>query len=442
MHRTGSALVLSLVLLAAPAGPGASAAPERGQRCAGLVPTVVGTPGPDELTGTDGPDVVLALGGDDFVETGRGHDVVCAGDGFDHVRTGRGRDRVLGGPGDDMVGLGPGLDLALGQGGIDSLFGGAGDDELRGGRGTSFVVEALVGGAGDDLLRGGPGLDTAQYFDSPRGVRIDLRRGRSTGRGTDTLIGIEGAVGSNHDDVIIGDPGGNGLFGQEGDDLIRGEGSGTVADGTADFLSGDSGDDDLRGGQGEDLALFASIPTAVDVDLGAGTATGQGSDTLTGIEGVQGSLLADTLTGGPADDLLVGSAGDDVLDGGGGSDTAVYADVVGPVDVDLRAGTAAGRGADDDSLTGIENLWGTRGDDVLRGDDADNRIAAGAGDDLLVGYAGVDLLDGGPGKDRCDDDPAELESCEGAPRTTAPPVGPTASWLRWSPSGDDISALG
>lgn len=420
--RSHSRLVLALptalaalALSGIPAAPVAAVQPNdaaRAVKCAGLPATILGTSGSDELTGTDGRDVVVALAGDDFIETGPGRDVVCAGDDFDHVRTGGGRDLVLGGAGDDYADLGAGRDVAHGQGGVDALFGKAGEDDLRGGAGKGITTEALIGGAGDDSLHGGPGLDTAQYFDAPQGVRVDLRTGRARGHGSDVLIGIEGAVGSNHDDVLIGEEGSNGLFGQAGDDVLRGGGSGTLADGTIDVLSGDEGDDQLDGGGGEDLIVFGRIPLPVSVDLGTGSAIGQGTDELIDIELVQGSRLADTLAGGPTGDVLVGNLGDDKIDGAGGVDTALFADVVGPVDIDLKAGTVVGEASGNDSLTDVENLVGTRQDDTLRGDDGENHLDGGAGDDLLVGLEGVDLLDGNVGVDECRDLPAELVNCE------------------------------
>ena len=386
------------------------------RRCAGLVPTIVGTSKADDLKGTDGRDVVLALDGDDTIDTGRGRDVVCAGDGFDFVKTGPGRDLVRGGPGDDNVLAGRGKDVVRGLAGIDSLFGGPGDDVLRGGAGSGLGIEGLIGGPGDDRLIGGPGLDSAQYFDARHGVRVNLRHGIATGRGRDTLRGIEGVVGSNHDDVLIGDAGGNGLFGQAGDDVIRAGDSGRLDRGTSDVLAGDDGDDTLIGGPGEDLVIFGRIPVGVTVDLGAGTASGQGVDSLLGVEGAEGSVENDTLTGGPGRDLLAGNLGEDVLDGSGGRDTAIYSDLRGPVEVDLRAGTASDDQKVQDQLTDIENLWGTGAGDVLRGDGGVNHLFGRAGDDLLAGRGGADRLDGGQGVDTCQDPTAVRLSCESGRR--------------------------
>ena len=101
------------------------------ERCHGLVPTVRGTPGDDELAGTDGVDVVMGLGGDDVLRGGNGDDVLCGG---------AGADAVAGDDGDDV------------------LLGGLGDDALDGGHGD----DALVGGPGQDALEQGRGSGTRQ----------------------------------------------------------------------------------------------------------------------------------------------------------------------------------------------------------------------------------------------------------------------------------------
>ena len=79
--------------------------------------------------------------------------------------------------------------------------------------------------------------------------------------------------------------------------------------------------------------------------------------------------------------------------------------------VDLLAGTATGGDAQGDTLTGIENLSGSNGDDTLTGDAGDNRLVGrqgadhlygGAGDDVLAGGGGGDANDGGAGVDTVD----------------------------------------
>ncbi len=103
--------------------------------CAGLVPTVVGTDGDDELLGSAFDDVFLTLGGSDVVSGLRGNDVVCGGNGADSLRGGPGNDMLLGGSGADRLRGKAGRDRLLGHAGRDILVGGKGKDSLRGGKG-------------------------------------------------------------------------------------------------------------------------------------------------------------------------------------------------------------------------------------------------------------------------------------------------------------------
>ncbi len=74
---------------------GASAAEQ--PTCDGLVATIVGTEGNDEIIGTDGDDVIVGLDGRDTIDAGAGNDVVCGDDGGDELRGGPGSDRLFGG---------------------------------------------------------------------------------------------------------------------------------------------------------------------------------------------------------------------------------------------------------------------------------------------------------------------------------------------------------
>ncbi len=96
--------------------------------------------------------------------------------------------------------------------------------------------------------------------------------------------------------------------------------------------------------------------------------------------------------GGKDDDLIVGATGDDLIDGGWGSDTLSYANARNRVTVDLSRTTAQDTGAGRDTISGIENLTGSRFDDTLRGDAGNNIINGGGGNDWLSGGAGRDTL--------------------------------------------------
>ena len=232
------------------------------------------------------------------------------------------------------------------------------------------VIENATGGSGNDLLisnsvnnilNGNGGFDTVSYDRAASGVTVDLAADLATGGGgTDTLLSIEGAVGSKFNDTLTGD-----------------------AD--ANTLDGYLGDDQLNGGDGSDTASYQSATAGVTVNLGVAGAQntgGAGIDTLVSLENLFGSAFADSLTGDDNANVLTGAGGNDALNGGGGADTADYAGAGGAVTVNLFAGTAAG-GAGSDTLSSIENVVGGIFNDTIIASNGDNVINGGAGTDLV-----------------------------------------------------------
>ncbi len=283
-----------------------------------------------------------------------------------------------------------GNDTVEGGSGDDALTGGDGDDTLRGGGGG----DTLNGGPGNDALDGEAGTDTVSYSGTtPPGVSVDLSvtAAQDTGAGSDTISKVENVVGSSGHDTLRGSSGANVLLGGSGNDVLEGrEGDDQViGEEGNDVLAGGAGDDRLDGGDGVDTASFVSSGSGVNVDLAAGTASGEGSDTLSAIENARGSDQGDTLVGDVGGNVLTGRGGDDGVTGGGGEDA-------------LRGGP------------GADQVHGGPGDDALRGGTGDDALRGGDGDDFLGGGGGDDLLAGGPGRDTCRGGPgADTErSCE------------------------------
>ena len=260
----------------------------------------------------------------------------------------------------------------------DTLTGGAGNDVL-GTMNQSYssdpdasnfdasIVTILDGGEGDDTfvagdaredIRGGAGIDVLTYEASgaargTEGVIVDLGAPVMSGgfADGDLVSGIENLIGSYHDDSLSGDEGRNLILGWYGDDTIAGEGG-------ADALYGGAGDDVLMGGDGDDF-----------------------------------------LHGGLGADELIGGAGRDVVsyalyqeDPKGGADRLTGA--TGGIRADLMNPTVG-----EDTLTGIEDIVGSVGDDTLAGDDLGNVIVGNEGHDTILGRGGTDILSGGLGDD-------------------------------------------
>ena len=125
------------------------------------------------------------------------------------------------------------------------------------------------------------------------------------GGGADRLTGGAGA------DYLIGGAGADQLYGMGGDDV----------------LEGGAGADLLDGGTGYNIASYLNSSAGVTIDLSAASPVGHGGDaegdTFVAIQGLQGSKLADTLTGGSANVVLDGSLGNDTLTGGSGNDILI-----------------------------------------------------------------------------------------------------------------------
>jgi hypothetical protein len=222
-RRTGPtwAVLVALVLAGSLLTGGAA---EAALPCFGRVATIVGTRGDDLLVGTTGDDVIVGLRGFDRIRGRGGDDRICGGGDSDVLRGGAGDDAIEGNGGSDSAHGGPGADrILLGAGAVEALFGGPGDDRLFGGPGS---FDGLIGGGGDDLLHGGPGQDLAEFFGAPNGVTADLETGTATGQGDDDLLAVEGLVGSNFDDVLLGDGISNLISAQEGDDVVDAGGQG------------------------------------------------------------------------------------------------------------------------------------------------------------------------------------------------------------------------
>jgi Ca2+-binding RTX toxin-like protein len=129
----------------------------------------------------------------------------------------------------------------------------------------------------------------------------------------------------------------------------------------------------------------------------------------------------DTVQAGDGADTVDGGAGADVLDGGAGIDQLGFVNASAAVTVDL----GADEDSDGDTLSGFEDILGSRFRDDLTGDGGPNTIEGGQGADTIAGLDGDDTLagdflgvelhardsaDGGAGTDACD---AERETnCE------------------------------
>ena len=206
----------------------------------------------------------------------------------------------------------------------------------------------ISGTAGRDRIRGTPGSDVVAALDGS-----DRVRGRG---GADRICGGGGA------DLITGESGQDRIAGAGGNDILEG-GAGRDrlnAGGGFDFLDGGGAADHLLGGSGS-------------------------TDLLRGRGG------HDRLRGGGGFDILIGDSGDDLLHGGPGRvDLATFVRSESGVLVDLTNNRATGEG--DDRVVAVEDVEGTRFNDVLIGNGAANFIVPLGGDDFVQALDGFDQV--------------------------------------------------
>jgi Ca2+-binding RTX toxin-like protein len=157
-------------------------------------------------------------------------------------------------------------------------------------------------------MDGAQGTDVASFSTSASPVvaaSSSLGKSSATGDGADTLMAIEGLVGSSHDDLLYGDEGPNHLYGAAGRDLLAGKG----------------GHDRLDGAGDVDTASFETAQTLINADLGIGQAVGDyGVSSLVSIENLIGSRWNDTLVGSAAANRIAGGDGNDAIGGSYGAD--------------------------------------------------------------------------------------------------------------------------
>lgn len=304
---------------------------------------LAGGDGGDSLLGGGGGDTLLGGAGSDVLQGQDGDDVLDGGEGIDFASYENAAAAVIVDLSASTVQntRGDGLDLLRN---IEGLIGSRFGDKLTG----SSAGDILSGGEGDDVLDGGAGDDLASYATAGIGVNVDLGlvgAQDTRGAGLDTLLSIEGLIGSRFGDTLKGGGG--------GDTIVSG-GGGDFADGGqgADLLQGDEGQDTLWGGDGND-----SIEGGADFDQINGNI---GNDTARGGEG------DDWVVGGKDQDLLYGDAGFDIVYGNLGNDTC----------------------------------YGGDGADWVRGGQGDDIVDGGAGTDWMAGDRGNDTVTGGAGADK------------------------------------------
>ena len=251
---------------------------------------------------------------------------------------------------------------------FDDVFDATGFSDTSTNAGSSGTFNDIAGAGGNDTIIGN-GNTRLNYQSAAASVSVDLETsapgttnsvtvaGSATGttEGTDTFTGVNAVQGSMFGDSLLGSSFSNTFTGLGGNDFIDGRG-------------------------GFDTASYNSLSTVtggVTVNMAAGTAIGDasiGSDTLRNIEGVQGTMLADSYdatgygNGQPTTLNVSTSSGNfNQFEGLGGNDQVIgngntrviYANATAGVTITIGAGgagSAQGTAAGDAATVGTDTF--------------------------------------------------------------------------------------
>lgn len=234
--------------------------------------------------------------------------------------------------------------------------------------------QAATGPNGDDRL---------SYAASSAAVFINMPGGLASGGDAegDTILNIEGLVGSVFGDIIEGGAASETIWGGAGvDSLVGGVGNDTIFGGDGDdTIMGSAGHDQIDGGAGTDTVDYSGSDAGVSIKMNQGAFTGGHAtgDMIENIEAFVGSAFADTIDGGDGNDSLVGGKGNDTIFGGDG----------------------------DDFIEGSKQnnaLYGDAGNDTISTGQHTSVADGGSGDDLIVARLQKSVshtLTGGSGAD-------------------------------------------
>ena len=303
---------------------------------------ITGSTGWDDLRGGIGNDTINAGGGGDYVADQEGNDLMDGGDDYDTLSYDEANYSWTSFQGVQLDAL---SGTAIDPWGFTDHFTNFENykdtsyaDTLKGsGRDEDFSInhgaDLVDGRGGFDFIR----FDDADSFGAKRGVKVNLATGVvvDSWKTTDSVVNIEGVIGSDFADKMTGSARDESFAAGKGIDSVDGGG------GFDTYAFWNVGWDGTGHGVVIDLNAVLNV-----VDDGFGN-----SETMVGIEQITGSDFADRLTGNSADNVFYGRDDNDTILGGGGND-----DMGGEWGRDNLAGglgnDSIGGGGEDDTLTG------------------------------------------------------------------------------------------
>lgn len=278
-----------------------------------------------------------------------------------------------------------------------NIFNGIGigsDRAIGGARGDIFNMRV---DGNVDFVDGGLGRDTINYSASTLGLNINLSTGTATTNFGNPFVQDVTVTQIRNVEDVVGTRFNDTITGSAGDNRLDGGGGDDLIRAGAgnDTLIGGAGNNMLDGGTGTDTVDYSSAGHSVMANMTNGAAAQVDFATLDMF--TQDTLTSiENITGSRFDDLLSGTSGDNVINGGDGNDS-----LKGLGGNDTIHG---GLGDDylavaNDTAAGSARLFGDDGDDSVEGGAGNDLLDGGTGNDYLFGFRGDDTLNGGEGND-------------------------------------------
>jgi len=404
----------------------------------------IGSSAADSISGTGGVNTIFGRGGNDTIEGGAGGDSLDGGSGtgdfVSYANSASGVNITLvnnvvangDAAGDTLLNF----ENIIGSGAADGLTGDNNSNTIYGGTG----VDTVDGLGGTDTMYGGGDGDFLNYGNSGSSVTVNLTAGTAGGGlGSDLFFGFQHILGSNSNDVLIGDTQANSLVGAAGaDSLYGGLGTDSLFGGDGnDVLRGEDGLDTLFGGNNDDLLILngdlnlfpvsgwdgdtGSAPIAV-----AGPSARSYGDSAFGGSGIDtvdlsawsnantrtvfqfnnwntlspvGMAGIEIIIAGSAADIINLTFNDGVTRSAYGENVTIYA--AGGADL-VFSGSGADLIVGGQSVASTDagdTLYGGQGNDLIYGDDFNIDNTTGGGDTLYGGGGNTDTVIGGGGND-------------------------------------------
>ena len=322
--------------------------------------------------------------------------------GIENVIGGAGADTITGDTNDNVLTGGAGNDTMVGGGGNDTFIGGTGANSMTGATGNDTYFVDDVGDVVVELANQGTDtinttLNTFSLFPPPAALgNVENLTFSGVGAFTGTGNGLANVItGGAGNDTLNGSTGADTMLGGLGNDTYFVD---NLLDVVTEAPGLGTGTDTVRANASYTLAPGSAIEilsantsvglTLIGNEFDNTVVGGGGADTLNGGDGndrLNGGAGNDTVAGGLGNDTFVATVGDgnDSYDGGAGTDVYDLSNTSAAAIVNLGLGTSASAQTGTDSLTGIENVVGSTGNDtfVASANDGNNSYNGGAGID-------------------------------------------------------------